>query len=116
MPIDKHLTLSTAHLIEEDVRIVMLDLQAGPDRRLIGLDWEYGFFLHVCLEPPGSELRELESTVQKKLGLSASFAACVDRARELGCPWIRFDCDAELEEALPVQQLEFAPEGLWRKR
>jgi hypothetical protein len=112
MPIDKHLTLSLAHLPEEDVRIITLDLKAGDDRRLIGLDWEYGFFLHVCLEPQGSELREMELTVQKKLNLSPSFAACLERARELGCPWIRFDCDAEPEEGLPVQQLEIGLEDL----
>jgi hypothetical protein len=103
MPVLRYLDLSTAHLTQREAeevcggpsgQYVMGDLDHSP--RLI--QHEYGAWVHV----PAIDETTDEQDHAALAATRPNLAACIVRARELGCTWINFDQDADTEPGLPT--------------
>lgn len=92
MVVRKFLDLSTAHLRPETVDLI--DGEHSPVLRFPHPD-EYGWFIYV------DEDWAVEDCSQSA---PQDLVECLRYAAKAGCPYILFDCDAEIDEALPTYQ------------
>ena len=97
MPVLKYLDLSTSHLTMEECD-ELGDLDHSP--RVVSHDycaWVNVPDVESAPEwAPGGESAEVLRSSRPNL------AACIDRARALGCTWINFDQDADTDPELPT--------------
>jgi len=86
----KFLDLSTAHLDEEDRRL--LDLFSVPDSKAgpMAVNTIYGWFMWAAED------------CYEDNNLSENLIRICKHARKHRCDYIMFDCDAEVDPALPV--------------
>lgn len=97
--IRKFLDISTGHLPPSE-RERIDDGEAGP------LAYPhpdgYGWFVYVPEDPDMWQDDEDDDAMPALL-------ACMKRARALGCDYILFDCDAPIDEELPVYNDDETP-------
>lgn len=100
LPIEKILVLSTAHL-EESVAKALPDAASSDDARANQRDamWHptwtrpEGWMFYV--PPRGIEDHRYDDAPH-------CLKACANLAREVGCVWLMFDCDAMRIDGLPT--------------
>ena len=89
----KYLDLSTAHITKEDSEMLS-DHDECHRGGLVVYDYEYGFFIPVCDELDGVQIRQA--------GFSDALAYIVELCQEQKIDLIRLDCDGEEIEGLPT--------------
>lgn len=94
MAIHKYMDLSTAHITEEDDKLIQDDLNNNYGI-LCGAAYEGGYWLYV---PPRGVDRYLFEVGEDHF--SESFLACLRKAQKADCTYLRLDCDAEICEDL----------------
>lgn len=89
--IDKILTLSTAHITEEDAKYL------GKEESFSVGDFGFGFFMFTYI---GRDIDELSEWCPKQY--SIAFKNILKHARKKNCRYICLDCDADVIEDLQV--------------
>jgi hypothetical protein len=99
MPVYRYLDLSTAHLTEREANELSLAYSFGDlDHSPRVIPHDYGAWVNVP-DLDGAWDEQDTAALEKS---RPNFAACIARARKLGCNWINFDADAEQDSDLPT--------------
>ena len=91
--------VSTAHITREDSKRIQADL-SNAYSELWGDITRFGWWIWV---PPSISPADCDDFLERcnYLGLSEGFKACIRKAQENGCTYVKFDCDAEIYDDLP---------------
>jgi hypothetical protein len=95
MAVYSYLDISTAHLTEAEMNAVSGRLVLEVDKTPRVIVHEYGAWVNVLSD---------EQADVELVAAYPNLAACLKRARELGCLWINFDQDAAHDPALPTYE------------
>ena len=96
----KMITLSTAHVSEDSIRLLERDTRSGgyPKAGLVSYQKsDYGFFIYVPSDE--EEWKETEQEIARE-----DLKAVAAYARNAGCEWLVLDCDGPKEDTLPLYE------------
>lgn len=95
--VDRVLVISTGHVSEQTAKWLSAAPSAAPERPPV-MYWEEGrCWRWIGWQVWVPDTREDDSSPAQYADLSA----VLDFARDLGCRWVRFDCDADVLPELP---------------